>query len=349
MAKRSSRPKRQPEVVSGYRYKVTVVSASVSETKADGQPWHTTEPDPAIPFLQSLASLSSMGPIATGLASAVLKDTDAGKARPPSPAVKIQIGGDVFETATRRAEFNPVWNYAFAIDVREFSPASEVVMVVVDDDGDAPIEQVRMNLRELLARPDHSLEVGMVQAFQLKVEPLPDQPSYRVTTFRVPGNERIEDLANLPGPRFEGDWQAIQALNGDVLRVRATGSLVAGALLCTDAIGPSGVLDGGCSSYNRDDFRDLPHGALVGYLAGQPILVGAERVIEVTKAGRLILGVNDKDVGNNTGYFDVHVELNPPDLPRSRRPVPGYVAPAWGAPNPPTETQEAPSQPNGLP
>jgi hypothetical protein len=314
---------------------VTIVSASIADVKADGEAWHTTEPDPAIPVLTSLASLS-MGPVLGGVASAVLKDTDAGKARPPSPMVKVQIGADLFETATRKAEFNPVWNYSFAVDVRGFSPESEIVMVVVDDDGDAPMAQVRMSLKELLARPDHNLEEGSVAALQLKVEPLPDVPGYRKVVFRVPGNERIEDLAQLAGPRFDGDWQAVTVLNGDVVRVRASGSVVAGTFVCTDPSGPNGLSDGGCARYNRDEFRDLPHAALVAYLAGHPLFVGEERVVEVDKAGRLLLGVNDKDAANNTGQFDVEVEINPADLPRAAKKGPSFVAPAWGA-SPPAQ------------
>jgi hypothetical protein len=41
-----------------------------------------------------------------------------------------------------------------------------------------------------------------------------------------------------------------------------------------------------------------------------------------------LLGVND--TGDNSGSFDVTVEVNPDDLIKQRHPSPAYQAPSWG-------------------
>lgn len=79
----------------------------------------------------------------------------------------------------------------------------------------------------------------------------------------------------------------------------------------------------------RADFGDVPHAALVAYLGGSPRYVGHAAEFQVAKAGRLLLGVNDRDVSNNSGFYDVVVEVNPPDALSARSRTPGYVPPAW--------------------
>jgi hypothetical protein len=312
----------------GNRYKVTVVSASIADARPDGKAWHTTDPDPVIPLLTSLASLS-MGSVVGQVASAVLRDDDAGKAFPPSPLAKIQIGGTVFETASRRAKFNPVWDYSFAVDRRDFTSDSPVIIVVSDGDGDAPIGHFRLTLKTFLAQPDMNLSGESVRALQIHVDPLPDRSAVKVYRFRVPSAESLESLAErTSNPRFEGDWQPVNVLNGDMIRIRAEGAVQPGTF-SSDACGPAGCENGRWASYNRDDFKDVPHAALVAYLAGSARYVGATAEIEVTKAGRLLLGINDKDVGNNNGYFDAVVEVNPPDLAKERSRESKYVPPGW--------------------
>jgi hypothetical protein len=79
----------------------------------------------------------------------------------------------------------------------------------------------------------------------------------------------------------------------------------------------------------QQDQSAKPHGGLVAFLGGKPMFIGANREIQrIDQSGQLLLGVND--TGDNSGSFDVTVEVNPDDLIKQRHPSPAYQAPSWG-------------------
>ena len=313
----------------GNRYKVTVVDATIAPTRTDGQPWHVKEPDPLVGVVSKLVSLSSLGPAGGVVTELVLRDPNAGKAVRPSPQLQVRIGGAVFTAPPRRTDLAPVWNYSVMVDVRDHSPDSPASFTIRDADGDGAMGEHSLSLRELLAKPEHRLGGGAVESLHVRVEQAPDVPEPKVYRFRVPVNETIEALAERAGARFAGDWQAVEVLNGDKVRVTATGAVLPSTFSSKTA-GPEGIRDGSWSQHNRAEFRDLPHAALVAVHAGASLYIGRGFRGTARNPGRLLLGVNDQDVSNNSGYFDVLVEVNPADLIRQRSAPPGYQPPpSW--------------------
>ncbi|HEU5056304.1 MAG TPA: hypothetical protein VFU21_07255 [Kofleriaceae bacterium] len=95
---------------------------------------------------------------------------------------------------------------------------------------------------------------------------------------------------------------------GEMFSLLASGSIDFGPA----SIGPEGFAPADHDEYNVVPCSD--HAGLIGRIGadGEPFFAGAEAVSVATAAGRLYLGVNDTDVGNNSGAFAVRLET---DLP----------------------------------
>lgn len=94
---------------------------------------------------------------------------------------------------------------------------------------------------------------------------------------------------------------------GQRLEVNAAGELAANP---ENRTSPDGFA-------NKPEWRkynvlaEAPHMALIGRVgaSGQPFLVGAAFRGPAPAAGRLYLGINDRDVGNNAGAFKATVRV----------------------------------------
>jgi hypothetical protein len=343
-------PDPEPAPSYGNRYKVTVVAASITGTRPDGRPWHMKAPDKGGMMLLGALVGASFG----GLAGAQLGSSIGGemagdsKAHPPSPRAEMRIGGTLFETFPLPATAAPRWDYGFAIDVRDFGATTPVVLAVRDVDGGEILGEKTMTLADLLASPSRNDPMGSVTSFQVSVEALPDRPEPKTLSFQVPMNVSIETNAKevQNRPRFQGDWQGVPLLNGDVVRIQASGRGCPSNWFSDRCSGPEGFTQyKNWMQHNRTEFKDLPHASLVAMLAGKPFFVGGTAQFTVERPGVLLLGVNDKDTGNNKGEFAVVVEVNPPDLVRQRPSTPGYQPPAWQSPPPPQPAPEPAPQP----
>jgi hypothetical protein len=321
----------------GNRYRLKVVAASINPTRPDGSAWHMKPPDRGGMMLLGILVGASFGGMAGAEMGANVGGAMAGDAKmhPPSPRAELRIGGQLFETFPVPATLSPRWDYGFALDVRDFGPTTRVVLAVRDVDGDEVVGEKSMTLADLLGTPSRIESMGSVTSFQVTVESLPDVPEPKTLRFQVPTDVSIEDNAKEVAnrPRFEGDWQGIPVLNGDVIRVRASGKVCPSSFHSETCSGPEGFSQfGDWLTYNRPEFRDLAHASLVAMVAGRPLFVGTGVEFTVERPGVLLLGVNDKDTGNNSGGFQVTVEVNPPDLVRQRAPAtPGYQAPTWNS------------------
>ncbi len=93
---------------------------------------------------------------------------------------------------------------------------------------------------------------------------------------------------------------------GSKISLVAKGKVFANA---TVSGGPEGIA-------NRPDrnvyciVKDKPHAGLIAKIGnGKPVFIGAEHGFIATESGRLFLGINDSDVGNNKGEFWVEVKV----------------------------------------
>ena len=105
---------------------------------------------------------------------------------------------------------------------------------------------------------------------------------------------------------------------GMQLEIRASGKYEIGSW--NDAkIGPTGYPGGGPKDYNLPgrEFRKAAHGAAVALLqqdgAAQAIVVGECTRFIARSGGRLYVGVNDSDFGNNRGELSFAIRVTTPD------------------------------------
>ena len=52
-------------------------------------------------------------------------------------------------------------------------------------------------------------------------------------------------------------------------------------------------------------------GRIVGITAGPPFLIGAALTTSARQTGLLLLGINDKEVDNNSGTFVANIHIEP--------------------------------------
>ena len=130
------------------------------------------------------------------------------------------------------------------------------------------------------------------------------RPLVSVELF-VDARRSVDALKDGADPR----WTVVPIWNGDTVTIRTTGEVCPSEP--TPCFGPAGAEPGRWANYNYDAFATSRHASLVAVLPGQAIAVGAERAFVAEQAGFLILFVNDTDEGNNTGGFDVRVDIAP--------------------------------------
>lgn len=111
------------------------------------------------------------------------------------------------------------------------------------------------------------------------------------------------------------DWTdtGIDLREGESLHVTATGNVKFSS--SDPATGPNGAPREWKDLIRSYPVNDAGRGALIGLIGEKgvatPFLVGQDAKFEVQKNGRLFLGVNDNQYGDNTGSFQVTVDVTP--------------------------------------
>ncbi len=110
------------------------------------------------------------------------------------------------------------------------------------------------------------------------------------------------------------DWTdtGIDLLEGDTLQLTAEGTI---HYTSSKTCGPQGGEREWGDLVRALPVNDVGRGALIG-LVGQtgvakPFFAGSSLRVEVTRTGRLFLGINDDNYQNNSGRFRVRVEIIP--------------------------------------
>lgn len=100
---------------------------------------------------------------------------------------------------------------------------------------------------------------------------------------------------------------------GDVLRIVAEGTI---NYTSSKTCGPEGGERGWKDLLRALPVNDAGRGALIGKMGEsgvvQAFFVGERAEFTVERNGRLFLGINDDNYGNNSGSFKVKVRINPP-------------------------------------
>jgi hypothetical protein len=131
-------------------------------------------------------------------------------------------------------------------------------------------------------------------------------PDGGTTTDDPAGDEddQTEFTLDVPADRVWTDT-GVELESGEMFSLLASGSVNFGP----HTTGPGGYLPPDYDEYNVVSCSE--HAGLIGKIgqSGEPFFIGAEGVSVATAAGKLYLGVNDNDTGNNDGSFAVRLTI----------------------------------------
>jgi hypothetical protein len=290
---------------------VQFVEASLTSTRPDGRPWHVSRGDGrGLAVLGGLIGLA-VGDPTTGYALGSAISDPGGDALAPDPYVELKIGAETYRVQPTGPTLAPRWAQPIVLAPWRW-PASEPATILVRDAVDeGVIAQHRTTVGELLGRDHHDLAlVGGVASLEVVVRAMP--PRHAMTyELVVPATVSLRSLTEGTSARAAAGWRAIPVWNGDAIHIVARGS-VCPSSWDGDTFGPDGAPPGRWKSHNQDGFEDAPHAALVAVLPGQAEVVGQAATFTAQQSGWLLLFVNDTDVGNNSGGFEVDVTVSPP-------------------------------------
>jgi hypothetical protein len=286
-------------------YAVQFANARLDARRPDGSPWHTSAGDSTALLLGGLIGLAAGNP-ALGMAVGDAASDPGGDPLAPAPFIDLKIEGETFRVSPVGRTYAPAWNQPIAIDARRRGGNEHVIVQIRDGVNDSAVAQLEMTLGDLLAsRTQTFTALGSVMSLDVVVTPMPARQPV-VYELAVPSTMRIEALVEQGAP----GWQAIPVWNGDVVTIEADGAVCPSSP--RECFDPDGAEPGRWRGYSYEGYQDAPHASLVAAAPGERLPIGHARTFPVAQSGRVLLFVNDTDVGNNTGAFDVRVTVMPP-------------------------------------
>jgi hypothetical protein len=291
-----------PHIEPGW-YVVPFTGARLEARRPDGRPWHTTAGDKTALVIGGLVGLAAGNP-ALGLSLGEAISEPGGDPLAPAPFIDLKIDAETYRVSPVGRTYAPTWRQPIAIDARRRRGDERVLVQLRDGVDESTIGQLETTLGALLARPAQTFTgLGAVMSIDLTVAPMAPRrrAEYRVI---VPSTIKFEDLVRTGAP----GWRPIPVWNGDTVTIEARGDVCPSSR--SECFGPEGAEPGRWRGYSY--VEDAPHASLVAAVPGQGAPIGVHPTIRVTQAGSILLFVNDNDVGNNEGAFDVRVTVTPP-------------------------------------
>ncbi len=284
-------------------HEVRFKAAALPSRRSSGAPWHMSDGDNSASLIGGLIGLAVGYPeVGFSLGSALVTEPEP---TAPAPYVVVKIVDEAYPISPIGRTFAPTWFQPIAIPAGVYSARTPALIQILDAVDGAIIGQRETTVGELLAPGARTLtEIGDVASLDIEVRPMQARPYVAVDLY-VDGARSLDDLK----VGKESRWTAIPVWNGDSISVQATGRVCPSDP--DECFGPEGAGAGRWANYSYDTFREAPHASLVALLAGQAVPVGAEQTFVADQAGFLLLFVNDTDVDNNSGSFDVHVDIVP--------------------------------------
>jgi hypothetical protein len=286
------------------KYIVQFPAARLSATRPNGTPWHTTSADNSATIIGGLLGLA-IGAPEIGLSIGTAMSDPGGEPKAPIPYLDIKIAGETYRIAAVGRTYAPTWTQPIVIDARKRSGDEPVIVQVLDGVDNSVIAQHETTLAALLGSPAQTItNLGSVMTLDVRVTPAParQRTEYQIT---VPSRMALKELATKGAP----NWRPIPVWNGDTVEITASGSVCPSRP--TPCFGPNGAEPGRWVSYSYDAFKNVPHAALVAIAPGENYGIGTARMFRVAQSGRVLLFVNDEDVGNNEGMFEARVVVTP--------------------------------------
>jgi hypothetical protein len=285
------------------RMVITVTSATIDGHKPDGSAWDEpgAPPPPPQPFA-ALAGYFAAHPELAGTGHLIGEPVDvpgvlaaAAKSTAPDPMVFVEVAGRVFRSTLAPGQFTPVWSFPFVV---ELSPDSTETarITVVDWDGPGQLDVIGVTLvpvRDLVAHPTLELgRFGGVAKLILQIAPAHD----------------LAARGRVAVPARAGWTEAgVMVVAGQEVVLRAAGEACTKGDDRSRCSGPEGQPR--TAETSLPGFEARGHGALVGGIGDTRFFVGRDRRFVAPSSGPLLLSVNDADLGNNSGEFEVEIEL----------------------------------------
>lgn len=299
-----------PPPKTGEIVQVTVVSADIRGSMPNNESWDGNQAVGSVPrpLERYLYLHPELEDTRKSLGIPVdIEDLPARASKSPAadPMVLIEVGDAAFRSPVELRAFHPLWDFSFqflhgSLGERQGVPRGAMVRIhVVDYDGpdhfDA-VGSVVLSMDELLSKPVHELgPFGSVDKLTLQVRVL-DEPEDveggRSVRLAVPGSPSWIDTG-------------IDVVAGQRVWIQAADEMCTTRKSDSTCSGPEGQRS--TSESNLRGFEAIGHGTLVGAVGDTRFVVRRGLRFVAPASGRLRLGVNDRDTGNNRGAYAVHV------------------------------------------
>jgi hypothetical protein len=275
-------------------YKVTVVTARIHPSKADGLSWDAPADTDAENerFLGSLKKIGLSAPVlaATQGASAAMAFVPGGSdeaasykertAAAPDPRVVLRWGDLTLVAPGRRNTLNPRWDFQFIVpaDVAERRPM-RVTVLDADDGDDETIGADSIPGKDVVKDEVFRKTFGGVEELVLEVEKVSEDTQGAEKSIKVDTTKGWIDTG-------------VDVVAGQMVRVTAMGTHCLGG----GCVGPEG---GKAIAFQRDAQEDgaappLHAGELGAFVGGDIFPVGRAGQFKARASGRLRLGVASK-------------------------------------------------------
>jgi hypothetical protein len=287
-------------------YAVQFTNARLDARRPDGRPWHTSAGDSTALLIGGLIGLAIGNP-ALGLTLGEAASDPGGDPLAPAPFIELKIEDETFRVSPVGPTYAPTWKQPIAIDARRRRGNEHVIVQMIDGMDGAGIGQYETTLRELVAKPTQTFtKLRSVMSLDLAATPMPARQAL-VYDLIVPSTKMIAELVSKGAP----GWHPVPVWNGDIVTIEAIGSVCPSSP--RECFGPDGAEEPGrWEGYNYDGYKKVPHASLVAAVPGEHLRVGKARTFAAPQSGYVLLFVNDTDVDNNTGAFNVRVTVTPP-------------------------------------
>ena len=285
-------------------YVVQFTGARLDARRPDGSPWHTSPGNSAALIIGGLLGLAAGYP-ALGLTLGEAASDPGGDPLAPAPFIELKLEGEAHRVSPVGRTYAPAWRQPIAIDARRRRGDERVLDEINDAVDGSVIAQRELSLAELLGRSAQTFTgLGAVMSVDLTVAAMPPRQPARYQVA-VPATVAPEALTRAGAP----GWRPIPVWNGDTVVIEARGAVCPSSR--DECFGPGGAAPGRWERYSY--VKAAPHASLVAVVPGAALPIGPHRGFRVAEAGSVLLFVNDTDVGNNSGGFEVVVTVTPPD------------------------------------
>ena len=240
-----------------------------------------------------------------GLSIGGAMSNPGGESKAPIPYLEVKVAGETYRISAVGRTYAPNWEQPILVDARNRSGDEPVIVQILDGVDNSVIAQHETTLAKLLSSPTQTItQLGSVMSLDVRVRPSPprQRAEYHIT---VPSTMKIDALAANGAP----NWRPVPVWNGDTVEITATGSVCPSRP--TPCFDPNGAEPGRWVKHSYDTFKDIPHAALIAIVPGENYGIGMGRSFRVAQSGHVLLFVNDTDVGNNDGAFEVRVVVTP--------------------------------------